>query len=448
MSVTLTFLMLVSCETKNRPSGNPSAVLEKETYNKLQQSYESIMNFEDGTAIVKKGLFGLIDENGKEVLACEYDSITPYKYGCRIIRKDSKFGSVDIDGRIIKPCSFSDARRLSDDYIAFKMNDRWGIVNHEGKEMTQFKYEDISPMFATDSACVTKYDGFWGVTDYQGNTLIPYKYDEIWYKAGSTASVVKLSDKYGLYNSKNEEVLPCEYGRMFPDSSKYVTVEKGDSYKTIRKALVETETGKIIIPFEYLDMGNYSEGLLAVEDLNEKWGFIDLKRNTIIPFTYDGAGDFSEGLAAVLKKTGEFVRTNFWERVPLTNCGYIDKTGKVVIPFKFRSSFILDICKFSEGLAVQGISEGTLWANRFGYIDKKGEWVVEPIYNDAEPFENGLGKVKKDEKVGCVNSQGELVIPCLYDKYSGEFINDSVYEVEKDGVPCHFNKKGNPVTIK
>lgn len=447
--VTLTFFLLVSCETKKRPSGNPSEVLEKATYNKLQKSYESIMNFEEGTAIVKKGLYGLIDENGREVLICEYDSISEFEKGCRIIVKSSKYGAVNIDGKIIKPCSYSDALIICDSYIALKMNDKWGIVDHEGKEMTQFKYEEISPYFSTDSAFVAKYDGFWGVSDYQENTLIPYKYDDIWYKLSSTATTVQLNDKWGLYNSKNKEVLPCEYARMYPDSSGYVTVEKkGNSYKTSRKALIETETGKIVIPFEYMDMGNYSEGLLAVEDLNGKWGFIDIKRNTIIPFIYDNAGDFSEGLAAVHKKTGEFMRTVIWDRAPVENCGYIDRTGKVIIPFKFRANITTYGHQFSNGLAVQGISKNNLWANKFGYINKTGQWIVEPIYDSAEPFEKGLGKVEKDEKVGCVNTKGELVIPCIYDEFSGDFINDSVIQFMKDHEPCYFNREGKPVIIK
>ena len=65
---------------------------------------------------------------------------------------------------------------------------------------------------------------------------------------------------------------------------------------------------------------------------DKKWGYIDKTGQIIIPFKFDGAHDFSEGLAAV----------NIEEKT-----GYIDKTGKFVIQPRFISGF-----SFSEGLAV------------------------------------------------------------------------------------------------
>jgi hypothetical protein len=47
--------------------------------------------------------------------------------------------------------------------------------------------------------------------------------------------------------------------------------------------------------------------------------------------------------------------------------GYIDKTGRLIIPFQFDTADY-----FSEGLAAVGIGEKT------GYIDKTGKFVVPP----------------------------------------------------------------------
>ena len=45
-----------------------------------------------------------------------------------------------------------------------------------------------------------------------------------------------------------------------------------------------------------------------------------------------------------------------------------------------------------------------------GYIDVAGKVVVEPRYEVAYPFREGLGSVKVDDLWGAVNSSGELVI--------------------------------------
>ena len=88
---------------------------------------------------------------------------------------------------------------------------------------------------------------------------------------------------------------------------------------------------------------------------NNKWGYIDKVGKVVVPFKYDQTWDFSEELA--------MVRLNFkW--------GYIDKTGKVVIPFKYDYGDIL----FSGGLAPVAFN------GQYGYIDKSGAEVVPIVY--------------------------------------------------------------------
>jgi hypothetical protein len=93
------------------------------------------------------------------------------------------------------------------------------------------------------------------------------------------------------------------------------------------------------------------------------------------------AGEFSEGLAAVEQLVGDV-----WL------FGYIDKTGKMVIPPQFGLAR-----DFSEGLASVSESEGSGGAG-YGYIDKTGAWVVAPQFSDAGPFADGLAAVCISEK--------------------------------------------------
>lgn len=449
-------VVFVGCASeKKRLSGNPSEVLDADTYNKLQQQYKSIMNFQKGTAIVKKELYGLIDEKGNEVLPCIYDSISSFLKHFRVIKKDSSYGVVNIDGEIIKQCVYSafmskEAYTWNSvcNYLALKLNDKWGFIDSVGNDVTQYKYEEIR--FYDDSAFTARYEGYFGVSDYHNNVLIPYKYDEINYKSYEKCPVtrVKLNEMYGLYNSKNEQVLPCEYGMFFVNENGYITVRKNESsnYKTTRKALVEAETGKIMIPFDYMDMGDYSEGLVSAENLEEKWGFLDLNGNIVIPFIYEDAGDFSEGLAPVYKVKG--YGYNRFGKIPIHSCGYIDKKGNVVIPFNFVGSHYAAENNFHEGLAVQGVAVSHFSADVFGYINTKGEWVVRPKYDDANPFRDGWGEVVLNDKYGYVNTKGEQILPCIYDEYGGYFINDSVFMIKKDGEPCYFNKDGKPINYK
>lgn len=70
--------------------------------------------------------------------------------------------------------------------------------------------------------------------------------------------------------------------------------------------------------------------------------------------------------------------------------GFIDKTGKVVIPLKLEvGSF------FSDGMASMFSKE----KSRYGYIDRSGKWVIEPQFFSAYPFTDGLAVVKSIGKL-------------------------------------------------
>ena len=62
--------------------------------------------------------------------------------------------------------------------------------------------------------------------------------------------------------------------------------------------------------------GDYSEGLAAVRDDNWRCGFINKTGKVVIPCQWKGAGSFSEGSAFVIDDNGKRVM--------------IDKTGKII----------------------------------------------------------------------------------------------------------------------
>jgi hypothetical protein len=60
--------------------------------------------------------------------------------------------------------------------------------------------------------------------------------------------------------------------------------------------------------------------------------------------------------------------------------------------------------KFSEGLAPASNAKG-YW----GYIDKKGEWVIKPAYDFTDNFENGEARVMKDQKMFYIDKQNKVL---------------------------------------
>ena len=76
------------------------------------------------------------------------------------------------------------------------------------------------------------------------------------------------------------------------------------------------------------------------------------------------------------------------------NYGYIDRTGKEVIPLSSEYRIMIH---FSEGMAM--VSDGDKW----GYIDTTGELVVPLKYDSAGIFQGGMAWVELDGKWGFID---------------------------------------------
>ena len=97
--------------------------------------------------------------------------------------------------------------------------------------------------------------------------------------------------------------------------------------------------------------GNFYEGLASYKDANGKYGFIDETGKVVIPCQWNSVGLFCEGLASVMDDN--------------RRCGFIDKTGKIVVPCRWRSVY-----DFKDGKAEVQDDNG-----KWHKIDKTGKIV-------------------------------------------------------------------------
>lgn len=451
----------ISCDNdkSNLPSGPAKKVLSPDLYSQLSSKYGQINDFEFGYAIVQKNKFGLIDYEGNEVLACIYDTIYSYNSDSKIISKNGKFGVIEYNGNIIFDLDFDDVKTSTDNtnLIALKKGSQWGLITTKGKKVVSFEYDKVANI--EKGYIVVGQKGRYGILDSIGNIKINLDYDTIFFNyENSKISLAKKDNRIGIINSNLQLVTECKYNCEFLLSGTLPMIDKPQNgfiklgiYQSSAKhpvlyGLINCETGEIAIPFEYDDLGSYSEELIWGKK-DGKCGYLDINNNVIIKFEYDWAYDFSEGLAAVEKFSGQYVYTNMGI-VPERKTGFIDKYGKIIIPFKFNSQ-VGNEPIFKEGLAPVGVSNSNIYGINKGYINKNGDFVIEPIYEEATPFEHGYGKVKKNGKVGVVNRKGEVIIPLDYDYLY--FENDSIVQCSKGSgmtISEHYVIKNGTITKK
>lgn len=206
------------------------------------------------------------------------------------------------------------------------------------------------------------------------------------------------------------------YGASFSDG--LAPIFDGQKYGYMDK------NGKVVISPKFASSMDFSEGLASART-GYKSGYIDKTGNFVIPELYFYGERFSGGFAAVeindksqynyVSKTGQLLNTEayhqpkpFSENLAAVGMngkfGYIDTSGKVVIPYQFE-----DAQSFSEGLALAKMG------GKWGYIDKTGKFVIKPEYYEVSSFSEGLAAVKMGGKLGYIDKTGKFAIPPQFD---------------------------------
>ncbi|HTE33313.1 MAG TPA: WG repeat-containing protein [Chryseolinea sp.] len=208
-------------------------------------------------------------------------------------------------------------------------------------------------------------------------------------------AVVKLNDKYGCIDRKGKFVIEPTWDYILPGrKNKQILVMKDSLYSYIDRR------GNQIIKQRYKEAMIFYEGYAFIGD-GKKYGFINVKGDTIAPLIYDYVFfGFSNGLSDVTRND---------------SCGYIDKKGKLAIPCVYKMCY-----KFSSGVArVTTFEDSTILINKKGEVvarngDKYRKKVWAPLGPDPLEIQTARGE-------GRINEKGDTLIPPIH-TYVDEFI--------------------------
>jgi hypothetical protein len=212
---------------------------------------------------------------------------------------------------------------------------------------------------------------------------------------------------------------------------------------------LKAEDGRVIVQPKYTNSYYFgpsfgSQGLANVQTGNgttARWGYIDKTGKEVIPFLFAGASEFTvEGMAAVKLK-------DKW--------GFIDRTGKLVIAPKYDYVEYF----YGAGLAAVNIggtltSMGYVVKGKWGFIDKTGKEVVPLKYDSKESFvsaEQQLTRVAigsyPDIRYGYIDRTGKEVIPLIYE-YADDFFRNGKAEVKLKGMSFNIDPAGKEIRPK
>lgn len=305
-----------------------------------------------------------------------------------LVRDNDKFGFIDTSGNVVVPLEFEKAGDFSNGYAAAFKEDKWGFIDTSGNWVIQPSYDRVKA-FSAGYALVLKEDRWRYIDASEKELTTPvlekyYDFDE------NGIAFYRKEKKIGLMNTTGKVFLEPTYDAIKPFVEGYARVKNNDLW-----GMIDTE-GKVIIPIEYSELGDYSTKAIWAAK-GESYGVLVDGTFKAIP-EVDKIWDFSEDSNLTYARSNKKI-------------GFIDTNGEwVVIPAYDKAR------AFVNGLAP--VSKDKKW----GYINEKGEQVVDFKYRDAETFsKDGLAPVKLKKLWGFIDTTGALVIPDEYDITAGGF---------------------------
>lgn len=341
------------------------------------------------------------------------------KYGtylCKDIKKRQKRSFMDLTGRIITDSLFYDIypfdgkntyygrdKIFDGDLAIVSIFDenlgqaKYGCIDRDGNLSIPLEYLSIKP-FDSDFVLAKSWTKPGRLLDRQGETLVEgvslvrKHSDSVWLILGSDFN------EYSFYfNPKTRKKLSQEYlwvGSSCCELPHIVGFTNGLPEAHIRGhrhiatyGLVDVE-GNEILPVIYDGFSFYNQYRLALVEKEDKVAWVN-EKGKIITEWFDRLNKFEEPGVAWVRRNEKWTLINL--------------NGEII------SNWFDNIWNFSEGLSRVQVN------NRIGCVDQSGAMVIEPKYIEMEAFKNGYAIVRfegdDENKKGVINSKGELVIP-------------------------------------
>lgn len=321
-----------------------------------------------------KGKYGYIDNEGKTVIPFIYEEIYGFRKGLCIVIKEKKFGIINEKGETIVNFDYQDIRFLSEHprfgnlYMSTQKG-LWGIINDSGTVLMQHRYSYIDP-----------FQLYIGARPEMNQFLVRTTENKVGVMDLSTQKYIIQPD----YNFLKKE--------LDVHSQMVLLCQKGDKFGII------DSSGAIKTAFEYQSIQRLerSEELLFSARKEKYYGVIDgWTGETVYPFIYNyvqSTSSYPSGyqLQEIQKDTiiytfidgkGEAIRS---QKQPNTNFG----NSQIVV-----------------------IKNGQ---KKYAWCNFEGD-TISAFYDVIHYFQSGYSLCVSAKKLGLLNRDGKLQLPCVYD---------------------------------
>ena len=244
--------------------------------------------------IVKKGLYGLCNNEGKFIVDPQYTAIE-YRYlrYFKLTKGDSchyLFNYKDI----IKDITLDDAMPITIQkneqklfYFNYKQGKAWGLLRENGQPVIAVQYDKPLEKVGYIHSDSTAYfiackDNQFGLIDIDNNIVLPFQYKKI--EHTDFYNTIELTNDEGkqLYNMAKKQLAL----NLFYDKSNVT-----DRYLYLKKNGLETAVDyhhmQILFPFKYNSISGLDDNEYFIVAIEGKTAVVNREDKQIIPYGYD-----------------------------------------------------------------------------------------------------------------------------------------------------------------
>ena len=375
---------------------------------------EKIDNYEYFTLKVDNK-YGVINKEGKQIINTEYTNViipNPQKpvFICytndstKVLNQNSE--EIFTEFKSIEPIklkNIASSLMYEKSVLTYKENEKFGLINLEGKKLTKAIYEKIEGLPYKEGELLVQKEGKYGVINLKGKELIKPQYDQInvdgysndenGYKNAGYIVGNKTEEgyRYGYIDINGKMLLELEYNEI----QRITDVKENDIYLIAAKngqyGLFKNKEQVIGNEYQSITYNQTDETLILQK--TKKFGVANLDGKIIIPVEYkqiDNTGIYiyatnEDGTEKVYTKEGTEVQAD-------SNIAILETSNE---NFKIKIDN----------------TNGTVYS----IIDKNDNPITKQNYSYIEYLSDDNFIVSLEGKLGVINSNNEIKIDIKYD---------------------------------
>ncbi len=324
----------------------------------------------EGKRPLGKGKWGYMDRNGKLAIPDNYELVGHFSEGLAPVKLNGRWGYIDRNNTMAIPAQYHGAAPFSEKLAAVYRGGHYIYINKKGVQAFPGTFRNAYS-FREGRAWVRRTRG-WGYIDNSGEQVIPpiysYDYNRNFQFNQGLAPVRLKKDHYIFIDRDGNQALPMAFLHargFYNDRALVVMANNQDASADSQEAWA-----------------------------NSKVAFIDTKGNPVIELAgYSYFRDFREGRALVLNSRGQ----HYIDQQGNSTSGMVDLKG-------LRGEVSGSIFDYSQGLAAVIDANG-----KWGYINSEGAEIIDPQFDEAAPFREGIALVVVEEKGNYTRKFIELI---------------------------------------